>query len=133
MVTYGGQFKFRTKTKIQLIEPNDIFKEPVYIGYAGAVEPCHTIIDWLREPTGRAPKTSPNCNFLLLTEKGRIFTFQSPNPKNWVEVDEPFFAIGSGTAAALGAMVAGGSTKDAVDAASKVDIYTGMGVKVYEF
>lgn len=133
MVTYGGQYKFRAKTKIRLLEPNDIFKEPAYIGWSGALEPAHSILEWLHNPTGRPPKTNNNCNFLLLTQKGRIFTFQSPNPANWVEVDEPFFAIGSGTPTAIGAMVAGADPKGAIEAASKVDIYTGMGVKVYEF
>ena len=41
----------------------------------------------------------------------------------------PFFAIGSGAAAAMGAMHAGASAKEAIQIAKKIDNYTGGTVK----
>jgi ATP-dependent protease HslVU (ClpYQ) peptidase subunit len=51
------------------------------------------------------------------------------NPSSWMKIDEPFFAIGSGSTTALGAMHAGATTAQAIKAATKVDPFTGMGVK----
>ena len=45
------------------------------------------------------------------------------------KVDEPFFAVGSGACAALGAMHMGATAKEAVEIAKKIDLYTGGKVK----
>lgn len=131
-VSWNGGYKFRTTTKVFGLDKNKYVPEPFYIGYAGTVEKAHGIINWLRYPDEIKRPKHDGSSFLILTEKGKLITFNDPHPDGWIEVNEPFFAIGSGAAFAQATMLAGLSPKDAVLAASKLDPLTGMGVKVFE-
>lgn len=129
-VSWNGGYKFRTTTKIFGLDANEFVPEPFYIGYAGRVETAHQVIGWLREG-GKRPKYE-DTDFLILTQKGKLITFRNPNPTAWIEVNEPFFSIGSGCNFAQAAMLLGQSPKEAIAAATKLDPMTGMGIKVFE-
>jgi ATP-dependent protease HslVU (ClpYQ) peptidase subunit len=43
----------------------------------------------------------------------------------WIEVPEAFYAVGSGAAAALGAMYMGANAEEAVKVAKDIDVFTG--------
>lgn len=98
------------------------------MGFAGVAEEMISLMDFYLNPEaygGRLPRTRETKG-LILTKKG-IFTFD--NPSSWLKIDGPFYSIGSGSPSALGAMHAGATTVQAIKAASKVDPYTGLGVK----
>jgi hypothetical protein len=130
-ISWDSGYKFRTTTKVFGIDATDLIPEPFYVGYAGQLDLAYEVIEWLRNPdTVKRPKRS--CQMLILTERGKIITFaKNPNPATWITVNEPFFSIGSGSNFAQASMLAGLSPKEAVLAASKLDINTGMGVKEY--
>lgn len=128
-VSWNGGYKFRTTTKIFGLEANEVVPEPFYIGYAGRVETAHKVIGWLREG-GKRPKNK-DTDFIILTQKGKIITFRDTDSKAWIEVNEPFFSIGSGAPFAQTSMLLGHSPKEAIQAAMKLDPMTGMGVKEF--
>jgi len=66
---------------------------------------------------------------LVLTSKGELFTYESGVK---MDVKEPFYAIGSGAQAAMAAMYAGKTPKEAVEIAKKIDVNTGGKVKTYK-
>ena len=130
-VTYGSN-KFKTKTKIYSFEPHEItYKLPYYVAFCGTVEKAYDILDWLTDPTQKMPGNANKATFLVLTQDKKIFTFHKPS--QWIEVDEPYFALGSGESFALAAMALGKTPKEAVIVASKHDINTGMGFEEYSF
>ncbi len=65
---------------------------------------------------------------MVVTGDGRIYFFEG---KNWYPAKEgwTWYACGTGTKAALGAMLAGASARQAVEIAIKLDPYSGPPVK----
>lgn len=127
----SGDMKFKCKDKIYSFDGHPAtYPTPYMVGYAGALENCMAILDWLADPTEKPPRGSKYCSFLALTHDGKLFLFQ--NPTKWIEIDEPYASIGSGSPIALGALASGKTPKEAVLIASKVDINSGLGVKSYE-
>lgn len=102
------------------------------MGYAGDLDAVPDILTFLSDITGvsKVPRVK-TVECVVLTEDKKIFTFI--NPTKWIQVDEPYYAIGSGMQYALGALSTGHSPEEAVKAASKLDPLTGCGVKVMEF
>jgi ATP-dependent protease HslVU (ClpYQ) peptidase subunit len=131
-VSWNGGYKYRVTTKIFGLDPNKFIPEPFYVGYAGSVADAQKIIEWLRYPDEiKRPRKLENASLMILTEKRRIITVYDPDPASWIEINEPFFSIGSGANFAQASMLAGLSPKEAVVAASKLDPHTGMGVKEF--
>lgn len=131
-VSWNGGYKYRVSTKIFGLDKNKYIPEPFYVGYAGQVADAQRMIEWLRNPDEvRRPRKFEG-SLLVLTEKSRIIQIYHPDPDAWIEVNEPFFSIGSGANFAQAAMLVGATPKDAVLAASKLDPHTGMGVKTFE-
>jgi ATP-dependent protease HslVU (ClpYQ) peptidase subunit len=127
----AGNTKFKATTKIWSFDPTpSTYHTPYFVGYAGHVQKALGVLEWLANPVGKAP-TVKQMDFLVLTEDGKIFTFQSP--VNWIEVNEPFYCIGSGADFASGALASGKTPLEAVKVASHHDINTGMGFRDYNF
>ena len=129
-----GDNKFLTVEKIFIrtlgtkARPRDVL-----FGTAGGSYAGMAYVDWYG-----SPKTMPaffrdlsdDEDFsILIWDRNKLFVV------NWmcikVEVAEPFYAIGSGAAAALGAMHMGATAVEAVEAAMKVDAHTGGTVTYY--
>ena len=132
-MTISGAQKTKCASKIFKVIPNrDYFPEPFIVGFSGDASEIMDVVDFYEHPEiyQKAPKVK-GLHALVLTEGGKIFQFQDPN--KWVLMDTKFATVGSGGSVALGAMHVGASPKQAVEAASKVDPFTGMGVKVFKF
>lgn len=129
----GLKFKGFTKCKVvpKLISTSMFGAEKVIVGACGDADKMGYAWAWLEDPVGfgKLPKLK-EVEFVALTSDGDILT--SSNLKNWIKVDEPFYAIGSGSHFAIGAMAAGKCPADAVKTAMKHDPATGMGVKTYK-
>lgn len=132
-ITSGG-CPIKCKTKIYYVDPHEMHysKEPFIIGFAGNSSQIIDVADFYYRPElyAKLPRVTDVFG-IVLTESGIIFQFA--NPGNWVRIDSPYAAAGSGAQAALGAMHTGATPKQAIQAAMKVDIYTGMGTKVLKF
>lgn len=127
---YSNQvLKFKGGPKIIKCPPNDMFgqKDEFLMGFAGVAHEMISLMDFFLNPDMgvKIPKIR-DTKGLILTKKG-IYFFDTPG--QWMNIDEKFFALGSGSTTALGAMHAGATTLQAVKAAGKVDPYTGLGYK----
>ena len=122
--TYRDQ-KLLGRTKIyELDQLAETFgAKKVFVGFAGSAEQIGKAIGWFHDPTGKFPKLS-GLEAVALTDKGQIWHSQSL--ANWVEITQPYFAIGSGCSYAVASMATGATPLEAVKIAAKFDIYTGM-------
>lgn len=132
--TLNNQIKVKGKTKIYKFQPNEqhFEFEEFMIGFCGAASEIVDIVDFYERPD--LYKDMPRCRNLqglVLTASGKLFQFDRPD--KWLAVNAPYAAMGTGAPTALGAMHMGASPKQAVEAASKVCPFTGMGIKVYNF
>lgn len=127
--THQSGLKLKVKTKIFEIN-NKLFQPKKFlIGYAGDVNGIPDVLEYLMDESGstRPPKVR-DLQCVILNSEGKIYTFT--DPRKWIQLDEPCYAIGTGAPYALGVLHAGKSVKDAIKAASKFDAFTGNGVKV---
>jgi hypothetical protein len=103
-------------------------KGDAIIGTAGSHGLGEAFIKWYGSKKAK-PKFPPKADFeaLVLTEKG-LYHFDEDLSGG--KVDREWFAIGSGSFAALGALHAGKTPEEAVLIACKVDPYSGEPVQV---
>lgn len=124
--------KFRLKTKIFEYEQPLLYPKKFYVGLAGNVDKFADVLDWFVDPTQyKKPPTLGNGEGIILTADGKIFTFFK-DPTNWLVIDQPTYAIGSGMHFAMGAMAAGAEPLEAVKQAIKLDPSSGMGTTHYK-
>jgi len=107
------------------------------IGAAGSAQDAGTFIRWWESGAdlGSLPEIrqygdgdAPNFEILVLRPGPRLTLYtQHFQP---VDLEEDFWAIGSGAKAAMGAMHMGASAEKAVEVAAMVDCYTGGRVQV---
>ena len=95
------------------------------VGACGSVNDIGTSWEWFTDPSQKIPRLRA-VEFVALTGDKAIYT--SSNLNNWVRVDSPYYAIGSGKQYAIAALEAGKSPKKAVEIACKYDVYSGKGV-----
>jgi ATP-dependent protease HslVU (ClpYQ) peptidase subunit len=131
--TYRQTTKMKGKTKIYEV-PTPAAKSmfnagKAFIGFAGDTNQIGRVLGWLYDTNNKPPKLGA-IDMLVLTDKKQIF--HATTLRNWLEIHEPFFAIGSGMNFALAAMAAGSSPYEAVKIASKYDPWTGMGFNKLE-
>jgi len=132
-VTYNGRQPLKVDTKIERVEGplvNNLWgAEEAFIGFAGTMSDWGNVLAWLRDQNLKVPRIK-NTEFLVLTNRKQIW--YSDNFNNWSVYTQPH-AIGSGGPFALGAISAGSGVKEAIKVASKHDVFTGLGCKVYSF
>lgn len=130
--THQSGFKFRVKSKVFRFENPLFYPKPFYVGYAGDLDQVAELLPYLENTdiAAKRPKVK-SVEFVVLTEDKKIYTFIDPH--KWILVDEPYYAIGSGMCFAMGAFKMGATPKEAVQAASKCDPNSGLGVKVFSF
>ena len=122
--------KFKGATKVILV-PNSkaIYgRDKVYMGHSGNAITWSNIIQWFYYPDNKKPKFT-DTDLLMLNDKGEIW--HSVDLRNWVQIVDSYFSIGSGSLYAMGALATGVTPKEAVKVASKLDPYTGMGFKEF--
>lgn len=123
----GGTTKFKGKTKIYKLSPAgcaNFLSEKVFVGFSGKADSIGDAIWWLNNPTEKMPKVR-DIEALMLTAEGVISC--TTTLRNWLVIDAPYCAIGSGASFAMSAMEMGMTPIEAVRHASKFDVGTGMG------
>lgn len=93
------------------------------VGVAGTFIHCMEFVRWWKAGANGDPPDMEEVDALVLTKDGRILCFNHHTA--FFEITNRFTAIGSGAAAALGAMHAGADPQAAIKIASKVDMFTG--------
>ena len=131
-ITHASNMKLKAATKIFTI-PEDTCKalfnvRKAYLGYCGNADAWGEVVAWLTTLDGKPPKLKTN-EFLLFTDEKKIY--HATNMTNWMQIDVPHFAIGSGMQYATAAMSAGATPLEACKIAGKHDTLTGMGYKEY--
>ena len=95
------------------------------VGYAGNSADIGAVFNWLSEPIDKPPKVK-NTELIVLTSNKEIYT--NYNLGGWIFVDNPYYAIGSGSHFALGVLATGKGSSKAVEVASEMDPGSGFGV-----
>jgi len=93
------------------------------VGVAGTYVHCMEFVKWWRDGAQGDTPDMEEVDAIVLTKDGRILCFNHHHA--FFEITDSFTAIGSGAAAALGAMHAGADPAAAIKIASKVDMFTG--------
>lgn len=106
-------------------------KDGTLVGVAGTSALAEDIFAWLLDGAERPPEQSENgfCSVIEITPEGRIFKHERVGR---YEIEDGFFAIGSGAAFALASMACGRSAIEAVEVATMFDTATGDGINAYE-
>lgn len=114
-----------------------IFRFPEWIiAGAGSVVDVHKLVDWFVNG-GDLPKFTlygdekPDAALLAINAAGEVWYADHWGQKKMIS--EPFWAIGSGAQAAMGAMHRSCDAATAVFIASKVDIHTNSNVETAGF
>lgn len=96
---------------------------------AGDFSSIHAFIEWLQRPKAERPDLTHDDDFeaIVVASDGGIEWYdQTLRP---VPLEQPFYAIGSGAAVAMGAMEIGGTAEQAVAAGIKWDAMSGGEVR----
>lgn len=129
--THSGGHCFRGKTKIYMLPTETSIGlfgcEMSAIGFAGNADQICTALDFLFDQEADTCPKIKGLEMVAITSKKEIWT--SFTLRNWMLVDQPYYAIGSGTPFALGALEAGKTPLQACKVASKMDANTGMGFR----
>lgn len=125
--------KIKLKTKIFKYEKGTTpFNEAFIVGFAGITNEWMDIVDYLHNVESyKKPPVMNSSTGLVLSESGKIYHFTKPD--KWLLIDQPFYAIGSGSQYAIGAMQQKATTREAVKVAMNNDINTGFGIKTLKF
>lgn len=94
------------------------------VGIAGTYAFCMDFVKWWK--AGADSDNVPDMeevDAIVLTTDGRLLCFNHHN--TFFEINDDFTAIGSGAAAALGALHAGATPQQAIKIAGKIDPGTG--------
>ncbi len=116
----GGSRFFRCH---KMYRKKDINGNEVIIGLAGETSPALIFLDWYgtkKKPPAKLIDGDADFWAVVMTKDGLMFY------DAWCrgeKVDEPFFAIGSGAKAALGAMHMGASAAEAAEITCRIDPY----------
>ena len=104
--------------------------DKVLIGFSGNADAWGKYVTWFYDnPFENKPPKAKDIEFLMITSKHQIYW--GSNMNNWMLLPQDHWAIGSGCQFAIAAMDTGKSPKEAIKIASKYDLHTGMGCRVY--
>lgn len=103
-------------------------KKNAIIGLAGDSALCDKALKWYGTKR-KFPKRLPGeeLEMIVVDEKGMVY-YDEDGGRN--PILDPFYAIGSGAAAALGALHAGATPEKAVEIACKVDPGCGLPLQI---
>lgn len=131
MMTHSNGIIFKSTSKIFEFDNKLFYKKPFYVGFCGDVDTMQRTLEFFVDPDGwRLPKKYEATEFVVLTTDGKMFTFS--DPRKWIPINSKFYAVGSGSHFAMGAMEKGATPKEAVEAAIKLDKASGFGVTYFD-
>lgn len=126
----NGHFDIGTKMRHFHIE--GYYPLPFTIGYCGDVDHIIQVMNFFDNPVDwQAPKKLNRADFVMLTADHKMFTFS--HPLRLMPIHNKFYAIGSGSNFAMGAMQFGATPYEAVKAACKLDNFTGYKVEKKDY
>jgi len=102
-------------------------KNGAVMGPAGSYRDSHALMRWFEKGEKDDPPSTGEVTALIISADRRVILVDG---EAYREVAAPFYAIGSGADAALGAMYAGASAAEAISIAAKIDPYTGGEIHV---
>lgn len=130
-MTHSNGITFKSSSKLYEFENKLIYPKKFIVGFCGDVDTALHTLDFFIDPANWKPsKKTRDCEFVALTADHKMYTFS--NPTKWVPLDGKFYAIGSGSHFAMGAMQAGSTPKEAVEHAIKLDKASGYGVTFFD-
>jgi ATP-dependent protease HslVU (ClpYQ) peptidase subunit len=104
-------------------------KDGSLMGHAGTRRQADLLKRWIEDGSnGNVPAPVDDVTALVVSPDGTMTVYDGKSERT-VE-GAPFYAIGSGADAALGALFAGATAKEAVEIASLVDPWTGDEVRM---
>lgn len=126
-VTHASGLKFKSPCKLFTFDNPAIYKTPFILGLSGDLDVALELLEFFYSPEDfKLHKNYRSAEFLVLTYDQKLFTFA--DPRKWVPVGDRFYAIGSGSHFAMGAMGFGATPEEAVRVATKLDRGSGFGV-----
>lgn len=101
----------------------------------GLCDDIEAAMDWIEETDGKISEKSKydiqsrelECELIVINKEGKVMFYGTRMYP--VTIDAPYYATGSGSLLALGAMAVGATSKQAVEAAIKHDLYSGGTVR----
>lgn len=120
-------FLYGTTRSPGLVTKIDRLRDGSLFSGAGKRAERANMRNWLENPEGERPDTD-DTTCILVRPDGTITVFDGNDDLELGDV--PFYAIGTGGAAALGAMYAGASAEDAVRIACKIAPFCGEPIQV---
>lgn len=128
----GGDIKSHAEKMFVRQVGRGASKRKVLIGISGTIGPAMLFVEWYgkkSKPPERFLSMSDDCDFdAIVWDRGKLYEVDRECCPR--EITEPFCAIGTGAAAALGAMHKGATAQEAVRIAIKVDSLTGGTIKI---
>jgi hypothetical protein len=133
MLTHTSGIRFQSHSKLFKYDNKIYHPHPFVVGLSGNIDVCLEVLSFFdgNPDDWSPPKGMRGQEFVVLTANHRIFTFTRPD--KWLPVNADYYAIGTGSNFALGAMMNGATPLEAVKIAAKADAGTGMGFTHYEF
>ncbi|RJP48709.1 MAG: hypothetical protein C4586_08300 [Anaerolineaceae bacterium] len=98
-------------------------------GWSGGFDNTQRFFDWIQEgrPNDKKPSMEKDQGFVgIIIENEEIYRYEMGLFP--IKINKPFWAIGSGSDYALAAMEMGATAEQAIEIASRLDLYTGLGV-----
>jgi hypothetical protein len=121
----GGARKFKCEKLFRKTIGKGRSKKQVILALSGESSPGLLFLDWygsgVKDPPSQLIDGDADFSALILTDDGLFEADAYCRPERIIE---PFYAIGSGAKAALGAMHAGASARRAVEIACRIDPYS---------
>lgn len=117
-ITYGSTIMPGGVRKIHKLKTGDLY------GFTGSLEAGQIMLDWFRDPKPSLPdiKTDKFEALLVSAKTGKLMFYES---QDWIPLDLPYVAMGSGKEHAYGALLMGADAKQAVRVATKLDCNSG--------
>lgn len=129
-MTHSNGIVFKSTSKLYTFENKLIYPKKFYVGFCGGVEEAIGVLQFFTDPTNFKAKKKAEAEFAVLTEDHKMYTFNDPT--KWIPLVGKFYAIGSGSHFAMGAMQAGKTPYEAVQLAIKLDKGSGFGVTFHD-
>src|SRR5690606_5707700 len=104
--------------------------EGILVGYCGDCIAAYAFAEYVAGLSEDKPHNGGDDDIELLVLKGRKL-FLVDNRLRWFPIPERYYAIGSGSQAAMVAMHMGATAREAVEMAKRVDPYTGGRVREF--
>ncbi len=108
------------------IEKIGRFADGAVWGICGVYYHMDPISRWVACPLGDPPETDEHTTFIVVLTNGVVMFWEK---KGWLKPKAPFYAWGSGSHLALGAMMMGATAAQAVQVAADLDAFTGGEIK----